>query len=70
MNLDLQLHLDKLNDQIADFMEFMEDCSEELDDDDEKEYDFLTDESGISNTELDNLVESLYHISDLIEKIK
>jgi hypothetical protein len=70
MNLELREQLEKLNDAIHVFIEYVEDHVTEETDEAEEEYKFLEDESGVSNTHLDNLMESLYHITDAMDRIK
>lgn len=64
MNIDEQEALQRLVEEIDLFMEVID-----LDDaNDDGEYTFLEDESGISNTDVDNLVESLYSVKELAER--
>lgn len=48
--------------------EFLAEVSEEGSDE-AFEHEFLEDESRISNTELDDLTESLYHVHELAERL-
>ena len=68
MDLEKKEQLERLNDCINEFLTFIEE-HEDIDVED-GEYEFLTDESGISNTEWDNFIDSLYGINDHIEKLK
>lgn len=70
MNFELREQLERLHDSVEDFVDF---ADENISNDDlygVGEYSFLIDESGISNTELDNFLETLKHVTDFIEKLK
>jgi hypothetical protein len=70
MNFELREQLELLHDSVEDFVDF---ADENISSDDlygSGEYTFLVDESGISNTELDNFLETLKHVTDFIEKLK
>lgn len=68
MNLELREHLDQLRNNIDDFLVFVEE-HHSVDFDDDSEYTFLEDESGLSNTELDNFVAMLEQICNTIEQL-
>lgn len=57
---------------LAEYIENFIDNTDELvhnADDDDKEYSFMEDESGISNTEIDNLIHTLTHGLELTTKL-
>ena len=57
---------------LAEYIEVFIDNTDELvhnTDDDDREYSFMEDESGISNTEIDNLIETLTHGLELTHKL-
>ena len=68
MDLELMEKLRHLADSLGDFIDEMDDIVYNQDDDD-KEYEFMEDESGISNTEMDNLLETLTHGLELTNKM-
>jgi hypothetical protein len=63
MDLELREDLTTLRDSVGNFIENLDavEINEDL------EYTFLEDESGISNTKLDNLVETLQHVVVLVD---
>lgn len=63
MNID---QIDSLRNLMEEIDLFLEAVDHE--DHDDGEYTFLEDESGISNTEVDNLIESLYSVREMAEK--
>ena len=70
MNFELREQLDKLHDSVENFIDFADEHMAEDDDHGESEFSFLVDESGISNTDIDNFLETLQHVTDFIEKLK
>lgn len=71
MDLERREQLEGLHDTIIEFMVyFTENEINEVEEREEKEYEFLKDESGVSNTDLDNLMIALQTADELIEKIK
>jgi hypothetical protein len=64
MNFELVEQLEKLGDGVEDFMDYAEDYMSGG-----PEETFLQDESGISNTELDNFIETLKHVTEFINKL-
>lgn len=70
MNFELREQLDRLHDSVENFMDYAEDHMSEEDPHGESEYTFLVDESGISNTALDNFLETLQHVTEFIDKLK
>lgn len=71
MDLERREQLEGLHDIIIEFMVyFTENEINEVEEREEKEYEFLKDESGVSNTDLDNLMIALQTADELIEKIK
>jgi hypothetical protein len=68
MDLEKKEQLEKLHDGIEEFLTFIEE-HEDIEEED-GEYEFLADESGVSNTEWDNFIESLNVVSEHIEKLK
>ena len=71
MDLELRENLDKLHDTIEHFIDWIEEEKQDmLESNEETEYEFLRDESGISNSDLDNFVETLQHVTEFIEKLK
>ena len=68
MDLELTDQLRVLAEHLEGFIDNMEDIIHNHEDDD-NEYVFMEDESGISNTEMDNLLETLNHGLDLTHKL-
>lgn len=71
MNFELREQLEKLGESVEEFVQY---ADENISMDDlygsEGDYTFLSDESGISNTDLDNFIETLQHVTEFIEKLK
>jgi hypothetical protein len=65
MDIDQIESLQRLVDEIEIFIEAVDEEDHHVED---NEYKFLEDESGISNTELDNLVESLNNVQELARR--
>jgi hypothetical protein len=63
MNID---QIDSLRNLMEEIDLFLESLDHE--DNEDGEYTFLEDESGISNTEVDNFIESLYTVREMAEK--
>lgn len=70
MNFELREHLSKLHDSVEEFITFAEEHMSEEDVHGENEFSFLVDESGISNTDLDNFLETLEYVTDFIAQLK
>jgi hypothetical protein len=68
MDLELTDQLRGLAEHLESFIDHMEDLVHNSAHDD-NEYEFMEDESGISNTEMDNLVEILNQGLDLTNKL-
>lgn len=67
MDLELTDQLRSLVEYLENFIDNMEDAVHNHEED--HEYSFMTDESGISNTEMDNLLETLNHGLDLTKQL-
>lgn len=68
MDLELMEQLRSLANDIGDFIDNMDDIVYDQSEDD-KEFKFMEDESGVSNTEMDNLLETLHHGLELTNKM-
>jgi hypothetical protein len=69
MNFEIIENLNILAETINLFLEFSDEYISEINNE-ELEYEFLEDENGISNTELDNIIEHLEQVIKIIDRIK
>jgi hypothetical protein len=69
-NFELREQLEKLGESVEEFIDFADENISAEDLHEDGEYSFLVDESGISNTDLDNFLEILKRVVEFIEQLK